>query len=594
MIDGYSFADDQPVPFVCVDDVVTLIDIIKWGWTHDPELISDEPRREGEKYGRISHRDTEVPLRYKAAFKIGSWFYRLSSFNTEYDPRLSPYETDYWNKESNGIVNSHVVDIITAAMSAPVSNEYTHTPYYGHITTEGGERVGVTSWVHALKENKFDISAYFSTYEREGIPGIGYKHPPSTIHHDNPPTFEWPDFAQSGLYESQFTEFTVHFPNCEMGANTCIKFRIRSTTTRKIVTGPRGAIAYVREYESTFLRYHGFFFPENIRRMKLPRYQPRTTTNTVSCYVLNRQEEAKFVERISNKTISDQVKGFLYGDGSGSILGLKWFYGVRPSIATTQKRKITLGNYIIEDLTVPVFGGDFVQVYMGKVFVRGPFDDYRNYTDARYQMYIPMLGHVDLDPSRVVGKNVHLIYTVNLTDGSAVVTVATTEGTENLSNDGGWYETMNNIFTTSITYGYEIPLNVDSIKDVSTRVGEVTAKAVAGGAAGAIAGNVPGALLGAAAGVASAANPIQTTYSSGSLAPNSNVMGDFTPKIYVKFNKGTAGDISPAVGYPCGKIVKVADATGYLKAAMVYGTPSTTMQHTDEIVNMLKEGIFIS
>ena len=71
-------------------------------------------------------------------------------------------------------------------------------------------------------------------------------------------------------------------------------------------------------------------------------------------------------------------------------------------------------------------------------------------------------------------------------------------------------------------------------------------------------------------------------------------MGDFTPKIYVKFNKGTAGDISSAVGYPCGKLVKVGEASGYLKAAMVYGTPTTTMQHTDEIVNMLKEGIYIS
>ena len=506
---------------------------------------------------------------------------------------MSRYETDYWNKESNGIVNPYAVDIITAALSAPISNEYNHTPYYGHITTEGGERVNVTSWVHELKE-KYDPSATFFTYEREGIPGIGYKYPPSTLHHDNPATDEWPDYAENGLHGSQSTSFTVHFPNCEMGANTCITFRIKSTTTRKVVTGPRGSVAYVEEYKATYLRYYGMTFPENIRRMKMPRYQPRTTTNTVSCYVLNRQEEMKFVERISNKTIGDQVKGFLYGDGSGAILSLKWFFGVRPAIATTQKRKITLGNYIIDDLSVPVFAGDFVQVYMGNVFVRGPFQDSRDYTDAQYQMYIPMLGHVDLDPSRVVGKKVHLIYTVNLTDGSGVVTVATTEGTEELVKKDGWYETMDNIFTTSITYGYEIPMNVESIKDVSARIGEITAKAVAGGAAGAIAGNVPGALLGAAAGVASAANPIQTTYSSGSLAPNSNVMGDFTPKIYVKFNKGTAGDLSPAVGYPCGKIVKVGEASGYLKAAMVYGTPTTTMQHTDEIVNMLKEGIYIS
>lgn len=326
----------------------------------------------------------------------------------------------------------------------------------------------------------------------------------------------------------------------------------------------------------------------------MPRFQPRTATERISCYVMNLQEAKKFVDKLSSKTIADQVKGFLYGDGSNAILSLKWFYGVRPGVATTQKRKVTVGNYTIDDLSVPVFAGDFIQVYMGHTFVRGPFQDARDFTDARYQMFIPQLGHIELDPSRVVGKDVHLLYTINLTDGSAVVTVATTRSGEALTKERGWYETAENIFSASITYGYEIPLNVESIKDISARIGEIAVKAVAGGAAGVVAGNVPGAVLGVAAGVASSSNPVQTTYSSGSLAPNSNVMGDFTPKIFVMFNKGVSGDISAAVGYPCGKLVKVGEAGGYLKAAMVYGTPSTTMQHTDEIITMLKEGIYIS
>ena len=308
---------------------------------------------------------------------------------------------------------------------------------------------------------------------------------------------------------------------------------------------------------------------------------------------MNRQQEIKFVEKLSSKTISDQVKSFLYGDGSDSILSLKWFYGIRPNISTAQKVKITLGNYVIDDLVVPAFAGDFTQVYMGHVFVRGPFQDYRDYSNARYQMFIPMLGHIDLNPSQVVGKNVHLLYTINLTDGSAIVTLATTGVGENLTKTNDWYETANNIFTTSITYGYDIPLNVKSTKDDYSKVGEVVSRSVVGGAAGAIAGNVPGAILGAAAGFASS-NPTTASYSSGSQTPNSNVMGDFTPKICVFFNKDRGGDFSPAAGYPCGKMVRVSDASGYLKAAMVYGTPSSIMQHADEIVNMLKEGIYIS
>lgn len=117
-----------------------------------------------------------------------------------------------------------------------------------------------------------------------------------------------------------------------------------------------------------------------------------------------------------------------------------------------------------------------------------------------------------------------------------------------------------------------------------------------GGGAGALAG-APGAAIGAIGGAVSAVvggGGAQSTYSSGSLTPNSNVMGDFTPKLIRTVTKDVSGDISQATGLPCGKVVKVGDASGYLKAAMVYGTPSTTMQHADEIENMLKEGIRIS
>lgn len=324
----------------------------------------------------------------------------------------------------------------------------------------------------------------------------------------------------------------------------------------------------------------------------MPRFQPRSATDAVSCYVMNRSEVKSFITKMYTKDIYDKVKAMLYGDGAGNLLSLKWFYGVRPAITTAQKRKITLGNVIFNDLSVPVFAGDFTQVYLGYGYVGRVFSDYRDYTNLRIQAYIPMVGLVDLEPTKVVGTFVHLFYTINLTDGSAVVTLSTSSSTPQKTN--GWYEIDNIIFTTSITYGYEIPLNVESIRSPSLMVGEVISRTVAGGAVGAIAGNIPGAVLGAIGGAASSVNQIESVYSVGSLTPNSNVMADFTPKIYRIFNDDASGDISDAVGRPSGKVVKVGDVSGYLKAAMVYGTPSTTMQHTDEIINMLKEGIYIS
>ena len=331
----------------------------------------------------------------------------------------------------------------------------------------------------------------------------------------------------------------------------------------------------------------------------MPRYQPRTTTDSISCYVMTRSLVKQFIADLYTTDTYEKVKQMLYGDGANNLLSLKWFYGVRPSITTPRSSRITLGNVVMDKTVAPVYNGDFVQVYMGYIRVPREYEDYRDYTNVRYQAYIPMVGVIDLDPAQVVGKHIHLLYTVNLTDGSAVVTLSTSNivvaGRPTLPQTDGWYDTPQIVFTSSITYGYEIPLTAESIRSSSLLVGEVVSKAIAGGVGGALVGNFVGAALGATAGAISAATSgVQTTYSAGALTANSNVMGDFTPKLIRTITKDVSGDISAAVGAPSGKVVRVGDASGYLKAAMVYGTPSTTMQHTDEIVNMLKEGIYIS
>ena len=629
MTDGYAFIDGEHKAVAVIDDVVTKEDLIEWGWARGPVTISGQPAPPPNPkaiptlQGIYTRKYIEDLLREHLAMEVNGSYYLLGGSGSppgvvmeknegiyNYGEALlptqpfkrSPWEKwfwkyDRWEAENWDVINDPTfkaynflvpqvtdasnptaVDLILTALSAPVdSSGATVSAYHTEWLLDNGILGGGVTREMTIWSYRYGPGNYETVFDRVVIPGVDYFRSAMLRGEDLPPNIPSP----GPIY------FTVNFPNCEIGPNFCVSFSVQ--TNKRL---------YYDHADKHFiwaaLEARLIYYPGKIRRIPMPRFQPRTATERVSCYVMNLQEVKKFVDKLGNKTIADQVKGFLYGDGSNAILSLKWFYGVRPGVATTQKRKVTLGNYTFDDLSVPVFAGDFIQVYMGRVFVRGPFQDARNFTNARYQMYIPQLGHIELDPSRVVGKDVHLLYTINLTDGSAVVTVATTKSGEELVKERGWYETAENIFTASITYGYEIPLNVESIKDISARIGEITAKAVAGGAAGAVAGNAPGVLLGVAAGVASSSNPVQTTYSSGSLAPNSNVMGDFTPKIYVMFNKGTSGDISAVVGYPCGKLVKIGEASGYLKAAMVYGTPSTTMQHTDEIVNMLKEGIYIS
>lgn len=556
MIDGYAFIDGWFQAVAVVDEMVTKADFIKWGWAVEQKFLN--------------RRDAEQAVRDGKAFELGGKYYRLNVFGN----KTSRYEYPYWT--GAGVTNTFALDLITAALSAPVAKQVARKAYYGHWLTTDGERVDMTIWHHRSDEKGAD------TQEWAKIPGVGYEHPLNTFHEDNP-TGKWP------FYPDGFPWITVHMPNCEISPHTCVSFRIEAEEE-----------PITHHFTSTRLVYMTTFFPKKIRRLPMPRYQPRTTTESISCYVMTRPLVKGFIDALYTKDIYDKVQQMLYGDGANNLLSLKWFYGVRPSITTARTSKITMGNVVMGNVSAPVYNGDFVQVYMGYIEVVREYEDFRDYTNVRYQAYIPMVGVIDLDPAQVVGKHMHLLYTVNLTDGSAVVTLAISNlvqaGKPALPKTNEWYDTPQIVFTSSITYGYEIPLNVESIRSASLMVGEVVAKAVVGGVAGGIAGNIPGAVIGAVGGAVGGAldGGVQNMYSAGALTANSNVMGDFTPKLIRTVTKDVSGVIAPAVGTPSGKVVRVGDASGYLKAAMVYGTPATTMQHADEIVNILKEGIYIS
>lgn len=567
MIDG--FADIGFIQAaVVLDDVITKADLIRWGWAAEVKFLNDSQA-------------SDAVMRRKA-FEFNGKYYRMDVISK----LLSPFEKPYWTE--NGGSNDLSFSLIQAALSAPVVKQGAKTAYYGHWVTTGDERVDLTVWHH-----KFDEKGG-GTYEISNIPGVGYKYRMNSFIEDPPPS--WPHDSSwaaivlnSTMLNSQHISFEVHLPNCELGSDTCILLVIK--TEEEPITG---------RFTSAYLSFRGFHFPPKIRRLPMPRFQPRTKTEGISCYVMSKSHVKTFIDTLYTKGIYDQIQTMLYGDGAGNILSLKWFYGVRPHISTTRSSKITLGNLTLDKVVAPIFEGDFVQVYLGYIKVPREYGDYRDYVNVRYQAYIPMVGVIDLDPAEVVGKDLHLLYTVNLTDGSAVVTLAVSNyyegGKPALPKKGDWYDTPQIVFTSSITYGYEIPLHAESIRDASLLVGQVVSGAVTGGGAGALAG-APGAAIGAIGGAVSAVvggGGAQSTYSSGSLTPNSNVMGDFTPKLIRTVSKDVSGDISAAVGLPSGKVVNVGAASGYLKAAMVYGTPSTTMQHTDEIVNMLKEGIYIS
>lgn len=296
------------------------------------------------------------------------------------------------------------------------------------------------------------------------------------------------------------------------------------------------------------------------------RFNPRTATNTVGCYIVNKDGLREFVNALWTTDIIDSIRNAFIGDGSNALLGIRWFYGIKSALEPSDvSAHISLGNVSFTEVpAVPVAIKEFVEMDMGSVVVPQHFGDYRDWAITTYKVYLPFVGFVDLDPQDIVGKTLYLKYWINLTDGSALCNLSTTPTSPNGAGT---------LFATNCSWGYDIPIRVDSVMDALSRVAKVTM------------GSLP--VIGETFGAAG-------QYSVGELSPNSNVMSDFQPKLVVFRKDDISGDaFKDAEGAPGAAATTVGACTGYVKATTVYNAGSLAMRRSGEIIALLKEGIYI-
>lgn len=297
----------------------------------------------------------------------------------------------------------------------------------------------------------------------------------------------------------------------------------------------------------------------------LSRFTPRISTGNVGAYKLNIAGVNSFLSELWNTDLVDQIRTSFIGDGSNALLGLKWYYGIGYSVPTASSSPINLGNVKFTDVgSFPVVSREFTTFSAGTVTVPSTYGDYRDWTLRTFKAYIPFCGLIDLTADQVVGKQLTLKYNINVTDGSGVVILSN-------SND---YKDI--IFTASCSWGYDIPVRVEAVPDMTARIFNAT--------------GIPS-LIKAFGGMSGSEN-----YSTGELAPNSGVMGDFTPKLIIYTHNDVSGNLTATVGKPSNTVQSVGNFSGYLKAKSVQapsGVQSVPAVHMETIVQMLKEGVYV-
>lgn len=298
---------------------------------------------------------------------------------------------------------------------------------------------------------------------------------------------------------------------------------------------------------------------------ELARYNPRTKTNLIGNYILNKTDADEIFATLWNTSILDGFRNAFYGDGSDAILSFKWYFGLKDKIPVTGTARFSLGNVTFADVGKKSYSrSEYIEYDFGSVNVPAYYGSHLDWTATKYKAYLPFVGVIDLEPGDVVGKTLYLKYVINITDGSAVVQLSTSP-TSSSGNTSGL------IFTTSCSWAEDIPVRAVPNRDFVSAIGRVVP--------------VPG--LGGLSSDGGA-------YSVGELAPNSNVMGDFEAKIVAyRASDMATGSYSDAVGLPSAATVNVGSASGYLKATTIYNSGSLAMRRADEIVALLQEGIYI-
>ena len=105
-----------------------------------------------------------------------------------------------------------------------------------------------------------------------------------------------------------------------------------------------------------------------------------------------------------------------YVDTANYAISLRKMYF---SIETSVTENICLGPYNTE-ISCDVIGTDIITINMGTIAIAGRYQNIMDYKNTDMQIYLPVIGFVDLSPSDFMDKAITLKYEVNIINGDAL------------------------------------------------------------------------------------------------------------------------------------------------------------------------------
>ena len=435
-------------------------------------------------------------------------------------------------------------------------------------------------------------------------------------------------YMEVGLVDSQHQ---ISFAVLECSPNESVSEGAKlSTSASSTIYGDVEDIYTLLEYEEWTEdpepKEGGRFGLEN-------RFSPRIASNSFGMYVMNSSELQGIMRGLWTKSFSEWIsqKIGLVTDPSQMLLGCKWYYGIRNDIMLYESKEVPImGNLPIQsalpssetqsDIPMNFLRKEFCTHDCGSITVPTHFNNYLDY-QSKYQLYLPFLGFIELNPSDIIGGTINVRYNINMATGYAMIIItANNDRTNNKDVE---------ILTLPCECGITVPLTFTDINSLCNNIIQSIGKSViAGITAGTGVGLATKAGLsamsvakynddygewssavsntainirkiqgaGIAGGLATAFNGgIPSVGRSGDLTSEGGTVGSLKPFLLItRPVKITPTNLHDIYGKRSVAIKSLRDCSGYTKVSAVKpGSLPTNNKYIDQIVSTLQAGVYL-
>ena len=340
------------------------------------------------------------------------------------------------------------------------------------------------------------------------------------------------------------------------------------------------------------------------------RFSPRINNNGIGVYPLTKSDVISLYGHLWDKTVVDDIKTItgVYSNVSEMILSLKWYYGIKNSLSKSSTLCfLTIGNkpfnysvnngeHIFPDITTNPINEDFCVYDCGSVIVEPKLGNYLDYTETKYQLYLPFIGYVDMNPNDVVGSVVNVKYNINVITGETLCYITVTN-----PRSIGLKDIVTNVIPCNVSY--DCPITYQAMADKELRFINTFGKAVqvglsmATGAAGIVSSGAAGAMALANQAASSVPSmfsmPTPNVERGSGLGGDTTILGSLVPYFMITRPQKVNANVEEMIVRASYTKGLLSEYSGYTKVEAIANSNNVNNKYMKEILEQLQAGVYL-